>query len=78
MLEAVAKYAFEIGLKPLSYAKINTLLAIKSIYLLLLAEAVFVVEKFETVKDMLHGNQWVRKVLYPEIRSDMMFRSFGF
>ena len=31
--------------------------------LLLFAEAVFVVQKFETIKDMLHRDQWICKVL---------------
>lgn len=64
LLEAVAKYAFEIGLKPLSKERSQSVRGIGLMrYLLLLAELVFVVKKLERVKDVLHSDQRISKVL---------------
>ena len=64
LLEAVAKYAFEIGLKPLRKKRSQSVREIGLIrYLLLLAELVFVVKKLERVKDVLHSDQRISKVL---------------
>ena len=64
LLEAVAKYAFEIGLKPLRKKRSQSVRGIGLIrYLLLLAELVFVVKKLERVKDVLHSDQRISKVL---------------
>ena len=65
LLEAVAKYAFEIGLKPLKnrFWLVNRFAGSLPNYLLLLAELVFVVQQFKAVKDVIHSDQGVRKVL---------------
>ena len=76
LLDAVAKYAFEIGLKPLRSIEktegVRTNEASKELlllqaeiksHLLLLAETIFVVQKLERVKDVLHGDKRICKVL---------------
>ena len=68
LLEAVAKYAFEIGLKPLIKMEMNRVnhccfLSVNPNYLLLFAELVFVVKKLQTVENVLHGDQRIGKVL---------------
>ena len=76
LLEAVAKYAFEIGLKPLSETEIISvnICIVSLILLLLFAEAVFVIKKLETVEDVLHSDQWIRKVLNT---TRVIFKSFA-
>lgn len=61
LLDAVAKYAFEMGLKPLKVE--GEELRGRGKYLLDLAKLGFVVEQLERVKDVLHRDQGVIKVL---------------
>jgi hypothetical protein len=72
LLDAVAKYAFEIGLKPLRKKNRRSLLKCWRVemHLLLLAELVFVVKKLEAVENVLHCNEWIRKELFKANRSD--------
>jgi len=71
LLEAVAKYAFEIGLKPLQNRWLVNFemggrprrQSLFLVHLLLLAELVFVVEQLQAVQNVLHCDQRIREVL---------------